>query len=337
MDKRARIQAALQGQKVDRVPLSLWRHFFCEDRTAQDLAITTVRFAREYDLDLVKLTPCGLYAVEDWSPERITYPGNDYDPPHLRSWAVVNPADWRRLPALEPTVGALGRELKTVRLTAEGLGGETPFLMTVFSPLTLAFKLAGEGVVAHLREYPAELHAGLETISATTTHFAQAALSAGADGLFFATQLASYQWLTPIEYEAFGQRYDLAVLGAVTGQSDITVLHLHGVDIFFGLANEYPVHAVSWHDQETPPNLAQARQQTDRAFITGLDRELLERGPAAAIQEQVRQALARTQRRGLVLAPSCVIPPTTPAEHLEAVRDALDQKGAIDDPVAPTR
>lgn len=323
MSRRERVQAALRGQEPDRVPLSLWRHYFCEDRTAQDLAAATIRLARQYDLDLVKLTPCGLYAVEDWARERISYPGNDCDPPFLESSAVVDPLDWRRIPSLEPTAGALGRELEAVRLVAEGLGRETPFLMTVFSPLTLAYKLAGEGVIAHLRESPADLHAGLETITETTTRFAQAALEAGADGLFFATQLASHHWLEPAEYEAFGQRYDLAVLEAVGGRSKITVLHLHGVDVFFDLANLYPIHAVSWHDQETLPTLAQARQQTDRAFITGLDRQLLERGPTAAIHEQIRQALARTGQRGLILAPSCVIPPATPSAHLQAVREAL--------------
>jgi uroporphyrinogen decarboxylase len=333
MDKRERIQAALRRQEVDQIPLSLWRHFFCEDRRAQALAAATVGLAREYDLDLVKLTPCGLYAVEDWAQGLITYPGNDYDPPSLQSPAVLGPTDWRRLPSLEPTAGALGRELEAARLVAESLSSEIPFLMTVFSPLTLAFKLAGERVIAHLREHPADLHAGLETIATTTARFAQAALEAGADGLFFATQLACHGWLKPSEYETFGQRYDLEVLDAVSGQSEVTVLHLHGREIFFDLANRYPIHAVSWHDQETPPTLAQAYQQTDRAFLTGLDRELLAKGPASAIQDQVRQALAHTRRRGLILAPSCVIPPTAPDGHLQAVREALQTRtrdGSVD-------
>jgi uroporphyrinogen decarboxylase len=84
---------------------------------------------------------------------------------------------------------------------------------------------------------------------------------------------------------------------------------------------------VSWHDRETPPGLAEARQHTDRAFLTGLDRELLERGPMAVIQAQVgeaRQAVAQAGGRGLILAPSCVIPTTAPAEHLQAVRDAVN-------------
>ncbi len=319
MDKRSRVQAALRGEAVDRVPLSLWRHFHREDRTPQGLAVATLALVLEYDLDLVKLTPSGLYAVEDWGGERIVYPGTEDDPPFLRTPAVTEPADWRRLPVLDPVAGALGRELQAVRLVAAGLGGQTPLLMTVFSPLTLAYKLAGGRVINHLRQHPTDLHAGLETIAETTARFARAALEAGADGLFFATQLAGHRWLTPAEYEEFGQSYDLAVLD----RSAITVLHLHGQDVFFDLVNRYPIHAVSWHDRETAPSLADARRLTDRAFITGLDRELLERGPVAAIQNQAREALSQTEGRGLILAPSCVIPTTAPAAHLQAVRDAV--------------
>lgn len=323
MDKHERVQAALRGEAVDRIPLSLWRHFFCEDRTSLELASATISFARAYDVDLVKITPCGLYAVEDWAQGRIAYPGNDYDPPYLHTPAVTSPAGWRRLSALEPKAGALGRELESVRLVAEALEGSTPLMMTIFSPLTLAFKLAGRSVIADMRDHPADLHAGLEVIADTTRRFAQACLEAGAEGLFFATQLASHQWLTPVEYAAFGEPYDQAVLDRVAGQSAITVLHLHGREIFFDLANRYPIRAVSWHDQETWPGLGQARELTPRAFVTGLDRGLLSSGPAAAIRSQAREAVERTGGRGLILAPSCVIPTHTPHEHLQAVRDAF--------------
>jgi uroporphyrinogen decarboxylase len=328
MDKRTRVQAALRRQPVDRLPFSLWRHYHCEDRSAWALAAATLALAREYDFDLIKLTPCGLYAVEDWANRHVVYPGNDYDPPYLETPAVASPEDWGRLSTLDPTAGALGRELAAIRLVADGLAGKTPFMMTVFSPLTLAFKLAGERAVEHLRRHPADLHAGLEIITQTTARYAQAALDAGADGLFFATQLASHQWLKPAEYDEFGMRYDLAVLEPCTERSTITVLHLHGRDIFFDLANRYPVHALSWHDRETPPSLAEARGLTERAFLTGLDRELLDHGPTEAIQAQVHKAIAHTKGQGLILAPSCVIPPTAPAGHLQAVCDALGQAGS---------
>jgi uroporphyrinogen decarboxylase len=325
MNKHQRIQAALAGEPVDRVPLSLWRHYHCADRNAADLAGVTIDLASTYDLDLIKLTPCGLYAVEDWAGTCIEYPGSEHEPPYLATPAVSQPADWRALPPLAPTDGALGRELDVIHHVLDGTHGQIPAMMTIFSPLTLAYKLAGAPLIEHLRHHPAALHSGLETIAQTTIQFARAALDAGAHGLFFATQLASGDWLEPDEYDRFGQPYDLAVLEAVDHSSAITVLHLHGQHIFFELVDRYPVHAVSWHNWETAPTLAQAKTLTSRAFIAGLDRRRLEQGPPAAIEEQIHQVVAQTKGRGLILAPSCVIPTTTPLDHLNTVRHAIDR------------
>jgi uroporphyrinogen decarboxylase len=327
MDHRDRIQAALRQEAVDRVPFSLWRHFHREDRTAQGLAAATLDLARKYDLDLIKLTPSGLYAVEDWAQGRIIYPGTDDDPPFLRAPAIPRPAAWRHLPPLAPHTGALARELEAIGLVAAGLAGSRPVLMTIFSPLTVACKLVGKGFVGHWQQHPADLHAGLEIIAQTTARFARAALEAGADGLFFATQLASRRSMPWAEYQEFGIRYDLAVLDKVARRSQLTVLHLHGQEPFFELANQYPIHAVSWHDRETGPGLATARGLTNRAFLAGLDRDLLGGGPAAAIAAQARDAMNQTKGRGLILAPSCVIPTTAPPAHLQAVRDTVLASG----------
>jgi uroporphyrinogen decarboxylase len=327
MDHNSRVQAALRREAVDRVPYSLWRHYHRQDRTPQGLADATLDLVRTYDLDLVKLTPSGLYAVEDWvkdrEPGHIVYPGTDDEAPYLAAPAVGHPEEWRQLRPLEPGDGALARELEAIGLVAASLAGSRLLLMTVFSPLTLAYKLAGERIVEHLRQQPAAVHTGLEVVADTTARFARAALEAGADGLFFATQLASHRWLTAAEYGEFGARYDRAVLSQVAPFSSLTVLHLHGRDVFFHLANEYPIDAVSWHDRETAPDLATARGLTDRAFLTGLDRDLLGQGPAAAIAAQAREAVGQTKGRGLILAPSCVIPTTAPPAHLRAVRDAV--------------
>jgi uroporphyrinogen decarboxylase len=203
------------------------------------------------------------------------------------------------------------------------LNGQIPLIMTIFSPLTLAYKLAGINMLDHLRRHPTALRSGLRTLTDTTARFAQAALATGADGIFFATQLASHRWLTPDEYEQFGVPYDSLVLEAVAARSWITVLHLHGQDVFFALADRFPIHAVSWHDRETRPSLGEARQRTQRTLMAGLDRNLLERGPTTAIQAQVREAISQTKGRSLILAPSCVVPTTAPAEHLRAVVRAL--------------
>lgn len=324
MDKRARVEAALRREAVDRIPFSLWRHYHRQDRDPEALAAATLALAHDYDLDLVKLTPSGLYAVEDWAGNHIVYPGTDHEPPTLAQPAVERPGDWRRLSILQPSSGALGRELRAIRLVAGGLLDGAPLLSTIFSPLTLAYKLAGKAAIEHLREHPRDLHAGLETMAATTALFVLAALEAGASGFFFATQLAGRGWLSRQEYEEFGVRYDLAVLeAAAAAHAGILVLHLHGQEVFFDLADRYPIHAVSWHNWETQPSLASARQMCGRAFLTGLDRDLLAQGSVAAVQEQVRQAVVQAEERGLILSPSCVIPTDAPDANLRAVGELL--------------
>ena len=315
MEKMERIRGALWGEQVDQVPLALWRHFHRQDRDPMALARVTAGFARRYDLDLVKLTPSGLYAVEDWGA-KIVYPNTDTHPPYLAHPAVTEPEGWRTLRQYGTT--ALDRELEFIRLTRRELGQDWPMVMTIFSPLTLAYKLAGDQLAEHLRDAPDAVHVGLRTLTGVTTAFAHAALDAGADGLFFASQWICDRFCSREQYKAFGLRYDLQVLESVQHLSRVTILHLHGLDVFFDLADAYQVDALSWHNWETPPSLAEARQQTDLAFITGLDLALLRAGPPDAIAAQARDAIAQTDGRGLILAPACVVYPETPEAHLRA-------------------
>jgi uroporphyrinogen decarboxylase len=330
MDKWERIQAALRADKVDQVPLALWRHSHRRDRDPETLARATAGFAQEYDLDLVKLTPSGLYAVEDWAVRgqgregqrtEIMYPGTEIDPPYLARPTVTRPEDYRTL--YQHGTAATARELEAIRLTRHLLGTEWPMVMTIFSPLTLAYKLAGERLAEHMRADPEAVHVGLRTLAIVTAAFAHAALDAGADGLFFASQWICSAFCTGEEYEKFGLNYDLEVLDEVSYRSRITILHLHGTDVFFDMAAEYPVDALSWHDRETPPSLAEARQKTDVAFLTGLDRNLLRAGPQKIIAAHVRDTMTQTAGRGLILAPACVIPPETSPAHLQAVVEAV--------------
>lgn len=140
MNKWERIQTALGGESMEQVPLALWRHFHRQDRDPATLAQVSAGFAQSYDLDLVKLTPSGLYGVEDWGAE-IVYPNTETNPPYLAHPAIASPAGWRSLRQVGTT--ATDRELEAIRLTRLELGPDWPMVMTIFSPLTLAYKLAG--------------------------------------------------------------------------------------------------------------------------------------------------------------------------------------------------
>jgi uroporphyrinogen decarboxylase len=327
VNKRERVYAAMQGRPVDRLPISMWRHFHKQDQAPDQLAQATLDFYRRYDLDLIKVTPSGLYAIEDWGAS-IRYGNDDNTPPRLRRPVIEDPEDWRELAALSVEQGALGRELEAITAIRDELGkDDAPVLMTLFSPLTLAYKLAGDAVQQHVREHPSDIHFGLATIAETTARFGAAALAAGADGIFFATQMAGSSLLTVDEYQEFGERYDLIVLEYLAPQNDLVVLHLHGEDVFFDLVHYYPVTAVSWHDRETSPSLREASERTRKALVAGLDRDLLESGSPEEIAEQVRDAQQQTGGVGLILAPACVIPPEAPEENLRAVVEAARIEG----------
>jgi uroporphyrinogen decarboxylase len=319
VNKRERVYAALEGQPVDRVPLSLWRHFHKQDQKPVSLVSATLAFYKRYDFDLIKLTPSGFYAIEDWGAQ-INLSKDDDQPPTLKKTVIKKPEDWRNLTTLSSTAGSYGQTLEVIKLLTTQLDkDDAPVLMTVFSPLTLAYKLAGDALLDHLQNYPTDVHIGLATIAETTSRFADISLEAGADGIFFASQLSRADLLTEEMCQTFVIRYDLIALERVKSQPVPLVLHLHGANPHFATVNQYPAHAVSWHNHETGPSLAEALTLTDKTLLTGLDLATLERGSPAEVVAQVREALEQTGGQRLILAPACVIPTTSPPENLQAI------------------
>lgn len=317
-----RVRAALRGGQADCPPVAVWRHFPGDDQRAENLAEAHVAFWRRFRIDLLKVTPASGYYGDDWGL-RAAYRPN---PEGVRTYLdrpVKKAEDWYRLRRLDVTTGAYGRELRTLRLIRQAVGQGVPVLATVFSPLTVAKTLSGErAVLRYLREQPDALHAGLEVIAEVTAGFAQECLSAGADGLFFATQMACADTVTEQEYELFGRPYDLRVLEAVA-TAEILVLHAHGLGPYFDLLASYPVHALNWHDRRTPPSLQEARSRYSGCLCGGLDEVAFPQLDLAQVAIHVREAVAQTGGRGHIVTPGCVLPVDTPAVKVEAAVRAV--------------
>jgi len=321
MDKCERVYAALEGKPVDRVPLSLWRHFHKQDQTPAGLVSATLAYYHKYNFDLIKLTPSGLYAIEDWGAQ-IALSKNDDEPPRLKKPVIKDPEEWSYLNTLSPTEGTYGEMLDAIKLLTDQLNrDDAPVLMTIFSPMTIAYKLAGEALLEHLESHPTEVQIGLATIAETTARFARATLEAGADGIFFASQFSRSDLLTEEICMDFVVRYDLIALERVKSQPVPLILHLHGQNVYFETINQYPVHAVSWHNHETGPSLTEALTLTDKTLITGLDTRLLGEGQPEDVVAQAQKAIEITGGRRLILAPACVIPTTSPLANLDALAE----------------
>ena len=319
MNHWQRIEAALQGQATDRAPVALWRHFPEDDLDPDKLVAHTLAWQRQWQFDLVKFMPSGTYGVEDWGAIS-AYRGSPNGAREVVKPAITRTDDWARLGALDVRQGSYGRQNRALAAAARELAGEVPLLQTVFSPLTTARKLATEGLFADLRCAPDALEQALGVITDVTIRFALDALEAGAHGVFFATQLASWRLLSAAEYERFGKAYDLQVLEALRGKARLNMLHAHGHDVMFELLTDYPVQMLNWHDRAAGPTLAEAAPRFAGLLVGGLNENAtLLRGSEAAIEGEVREALAQTGGRRLLLGPGCVMPIAVPAEHIAAV------------------
>src|SRR3990172_2206088 len=193
MDKFERLQAHLAGEPADRPAAALWRHFPVDDQEPDDLAAAALQFQAEYDWDFVKFTPASSFCLKDWGAQDV-WRGHPEGTREYTRRGIERPEDWLQLQPLDPEAGHLGAQLQALARLGQGLQGRTPFIQTVFSPLSQARNLAGsERLLAHLRQRPDEVLAGLKTIAETTARFVQAVQLDGADGIFYAMQWASYR------------------------------------------------------------------------------------------------------------------------------------------------
>jgi uroporphyrinogen decarboxylase len=310
--------------------MGFWRHYFLQEWAPRRLAELTLDFHRQFNTDLVKLTPSGIYPLQDWGPT-IRFSRDDHTGPEYVEAAVLAAKEWPELPRLDVTKGSWGRELETIHHLANGLEDSAPLLMTIYSPLTIASFLCWDRngrdrVIRDLRDSPRQLHAGLVTIRDVVMDYAAACLDAGATGLFFATNMSSHDALTTSEYREFGMAYDLPILESVLGRSRITMLHICRKNIMFDLLVDYPVDVVHWADRAGPPTLGEAREWTAKALSGGLDVHTLLSGTEEEVFDEARDAIVQTGGRGLILGAGCVINTRTPAENLHAARRATDFK-----------
>ncbi|HET7087239.1 MAG TPA: uroporphyrinogen decarboxylase family protein [Anaerolineae bacterium] len=322
MNKRERLEAAIHGQQVDRIPIALWRHFPGDDQRPDDLAAATVGFQRRWDFDFVKVTPASSFCLRDWGVED-EWTGNVEGTRDYTRRPIRTADDWRSLGVLDPRAGYLGAQLRCLELIRADLP-DTPVIQTIFNPLAQAKNLVGPGLVPMLRAHAREVKRGLETIAATTIDFIRAARDTGIDGVFFAVQHASAQLLSEDEYREFGVEYDLRALSAA-GELWLNVVHLHGIDVYFDLLAGYPAAVWNWHDRETPPSLAQGLARLRGAACGGIARDAtMLRGTPDDVRAAVADAVRQTGGRRLIVGTGCVALIPSPESNLRAARSAVE-------------
>ncbi len=321
MTTRERFLAAIAGEAVDRPPISLWRQFPKLDQKATDLANATLLWQEAFGFDFVKYMPPAEYPIIDWGGT-----SRDDDLPNgtrtITHAPIATIDDWTAIKPLYVQRGFNGIVLAGLRQVRADLGPVIPLLHTIHSPLTVAMKLSNNRVIAHLRDHPAVVHSALAVITAQTKELVAAAFAGGADGIFYATRAADFDILDEVEAREFGLHYDQEILATVAGRGPV-LLHVHGNVPMFDLATHYPAQIINWHDRRAAPHLGDGQRLAARCVAGGIDETTVESATPAEVAAQVRDAIAQTGGRNLIVSAGCIIPPTTHAQNVFAAINAV--------------
>lgn len=341
MNKFERIQAALNGQEVDKIPLNVWMHFSAVDQDPRSLAEAQVAFAQKYDFDFIKLMPFGLYGVQDYGV-KVKIFNRVNEPPIVDDYGIHQVRDWERIEPLPAIYGTYGKQLQAARHTIALANGQLPIIQTIFSPLTTARKLAGDRILLDMKDNPRLFKQALQALTETTINFVKANIEMGVNGFFFATQCANHDFLTEEQYREFGEYYDRQVIAAYQDETFFNVAHLHGDNGMFQLIADYPVNCINWHDRWSSPTLEEARTITDKCLLGGIREapfynesgekireSILVSGSVAEVEQHVQEAIVAAGDRGLIIGPGCVANQNLPEKNMYALCRAVYRVAAL--------
>ena len=323
---KERLAAALAREAVDRPPVSLWRHNFLREWSAEELADETQSLYERFDWDLIKLNCRWSYLPEAW--------GNRYERPteqrfqKLVQGVLRDAGDLDRLAPADPRHPSLVEQLDAIEAVVGALGDEVDVIHTVFSPLAVVGLLAGgshETLLAWSRERPEGLDLALEAVRETILAHASDALARGASGIFFAPLPWTSLDLCPAEaYARFGRPHDLWVLERLE-HAPIRALHLCGNHIDAERFVDYPINLFSWDDRgEGNPTMVEMAKRTDRAVMAGVPHRRIHKLAADDMERAMREAAAGLDR-GFVFAGGCATGAVVADDKMRGPRDVVER------------
>ena len=304
MSRRERVRAALLGDEVDRVPVSIWFHFAPGHvaRTPREEADDHIAHVRRYHLDYLKVMNDNPYDMPDDFP------------------AVETVDDWSRLEPLDADAPGFAAQAETLRILRKELGNIC-MTSTIFGPYAQADRICGRKLLEHIAEDREKVRAGIETVTASLCVLARETIGAGADGIYLACSGSAAGELSEDDYRDLIRPFDVQVVKAAA-RGDFNFVHVHGSGCPFGVFQDYPGDAIGWTATSNPPNLAEARDLTSMCLVGGWEQEgAVAKGDIEGVRAETKAALEATGGRHFMLGPGCTVPDKTPEAWIRAAID----------------
>lgn len=344
MTNRQRIKAAINGELVDRVPVSFFLHNeLIEHLPPNELASYMIEQNKSYEWDFIKVILNYTHYSEAWGG-KYTWDkdwGNFIRPQPVRETIPIKEiSDLGRIQYIDTPQRTFAEQLEVTNILSESTNRLVPIIHTIYSPLTVILLLAGwTGVPINtlelllikkfMKEAPSLFHRALRAISETISQYASQAIRSGADGIMMTTAPWTKDNIDTAEYETFGTPYNLPIFESAAKEgASINILHICGENILFDLFSTYPIQIISY-DSSHPRNLnlQAAMSASNKAIWGGLCQGThgsLFTGPEEEIIEEVNHVLEQTKGLRFILGAGCNIDSRVPALHLRFVKQAVN-------------
>jgi uroporphyrinogen decarboxylase len=325
MQKRERLEQVLSGERADRAPVALWRHWPGDDQRAADFARYTVGFQRAYDWDFIKVTPFSAYMVADYGVQT-AWQGMLSGDRTIIKRAVHRSLEWTELRTLEPMRGEFGKHLEALRLMADALGQDAdlpPVITTLYSPLSQAAQVAGlDTLLRHMRTEPDRLHTGLNTLTESTLRLITELRRLGLAGIYYVMDMANFDCISAEEYAIFGTPYDLKIWDTLPDKWWLNIAHLTGQAPMFDGAVQ--TQAPILHVDISQADLSKVRGVFDGVLCGGTTREQLHMDSPTIAKDSARRILMNMDYRRTILSAETTVYVSTPRANLRVLRELVE-------------
>ncbi len=315
MNKRERVLAAMNLEKVDRVPMGFWFHFFEEQGIGEACVQAHLDYYNHIDVDMVKIM-CDSY----------------FDYPNPVAKAVKEPKDWYEMKPLGANSPFIRQQVERAKAVKKGLKDDMVVIYNVFAPFSLIrFGTSDELVSKHLKEDPKAILYALDVIAKDAALLSELLITeAGLDGIYYCVQGGEKDRMSAEEYKTLIGPSDLYVLEHTNHFSQTNVLHCcgwAGIPNHMEIWQHYPVKTVNWACFVEDMDLNQGQRFFGgRCVLGGYDNRkqgVLFSGTQEQVAQYTKELVQNVGQTGIILGGDCTLPADIDKQRIQWVVDTV--------------
>jgi len=288
MDKIERVDRVLNGEEVDRPPVTLWYHFGVQHAGGEQFAKITTAYFNYYDFDYLKVM-------------------NDYFyPPPEGLDAVKTKDDLKRITHFDVEKCDWQHQFQALKYLSRELKDKAFFIDTVFDPWqSLRRNMAGENIEALMADEPDAMLAALDVIADNLIEYCKKSLAIGTAGIFMSLY-AGKDLITRENFLRFVKPPVMKVFAAIAGLGKMNTAHIHGEDLFFEDVLDFPVNIFNWWDRGPKgPSLQWVKERIQGCVMGGINQKIVARTTREFLKNHVREGIELGGPTRFFLANGC--------------------------------